>query len=80
MFQCRAKEAFGSSAIPSASYEDVDHVSVLIDCAPQVVALATNLDEELVDEPDVTEPTLLSSNRSSVSGTELQAPVSNCLA
>ena len=79
MLQCFAKEAFGRSTIASPSDEDVDHVSILINCTPQVTTLTSDGDEELVDKPDVTEPPLFSSNRSSVSRTEFQTPVPNRL-
>ncbi len=40
MFQDPTKEAFSSVSISSASHKDIDYVPILIDCSPQVVALA----------------------------------------
>ena len=52
------EESLGSSGVSSTLDQDVDHVAVLINGAPQVVSLALDADEDLVQEPDVSESTL----------------------
>ena len=74
-----AEEAFGGFAISPARHQNVDHVSILIHRSPQIVSLALDRDEELVNVPDVPESALFSSNCSSVSRTEFQTPVPNRL-
>ena len=59
MFQHLTKEAFGGSTISTARDEDVDHISILIDCSPQVIALASDRDEKFVNVPDVAQSSLL---------------------
>ncbi len=41
MFQHLTKEALSGFPISSASHKDIDHVPILIDCSPQVVALGS---------------------------------------
>lgn len=59
MFQGPPKETFGSLTISPASHENVDHVSVLVNGSPQIVTAASDLDEELISEPDIAQATLL---------------------
>ena len=60
--------------------EDVNHVAVLVHSPPQIVALALNLHEKLIQVPGVAEATLSPLQLSSVLGTELLAPLTNGLA
>ena len=79
MLQSSTKEALGRSTIAPLGNQNIDHISILVDSAPQVETLSADLDEEFVDMPDVTESTLFSSKTSSVLGTELQTPVADRL-
>jgi len=38
--------------------QDIDQVAVLVDGPPQVVAFASDLHEDLVQVPDIAQPTL----------------------
>ncbi len=58
MFQGPAKEAFSGSTISTLGDQNIDHVSILIDCSPQIAALTTDGDEEFIDVPDVAESAL----------------------
>ena len=78
MSQHLTKEAFSGFPISSASYKNIDYVSILIDCSPQVVALTLDGDEEFIDVPDVAEPPLPPPQISSIGRTEFSTPVSDC--
>lgn len=74
-FQQLAKEAFGCSPISSRLHEDVDHVAVLVDGAPQVLKLALDGDEDLVEIPDVTESAPLTPQAAGILAAKLPAPL-----
>ena len=38
--------------------QDIDHVSILIDCPPEIVPLPLDVHEELIQVPDVSQPPL----------------------
>ena len=63
-----AEEAFGGFSISPAHHQNIDHVSILIHRSPQIVSLALDRDEELVNVPDVTCSPLLSSQGAGVVG------------
>ncbi len=44
-FQQLAKKAFGCTPIPTGLDEDVDHITVLVDGAPEILTLALDVDE-----------------------------------
>ena len=48
--------------------KDVDNIAVLIYSAPQVVNLSTHPDQDLIDVPDVAQPTFTSFETSPVAG------------
>ena len=77
MFQDSTKEAFSGSTISTLGNQNIDHVPILIDCSPQVVALASDLYEQFIDVPDVAEPSLFSAQRSGVGRSEFLTPVSD---
>ena len=79
MPQHLAKKAFGGFAISPACHQNIDHVSILIHRSPQIVSLALDRDEELVNVPDVACSPLLSSQRAGVVGSKLLAPSPNRL-
>ena len=79
MFQHLTKESRSRSTISALGNQNVDHVSILIDGAPQKEVLTSDSDEEFIDVPDVTEPSLLPPQISSIGRTELQTPIPNCL-
>jgi hypothetical protein len=53
--------------------EDLDHVPILVDGPPQIVALAPDLHEDLVEVPDISEPSLATLEIACVFGSELPA-------
>ena len=77
MFQYFTKEAFSGSTVSSLRYQNIDDVPMLIDCPPQVVALAPDRYEQLIDVPDVPVPSLFATKRSGIGGSKLDAPASN---
>ena len=54
MFQHLTKESRSRSTISALGNQNVDHVSILIDGAPQKEVLTSDSDEEFIDVPDVT--------------------------
>ena len=75
MFQCPTKEAFSGSKISPLGDQNIDHVPILIDGAPQVVTLTLDGDEEFIDVPNVAESSLFSTKISGVAGAKLLTPV-----
>ena len=73
------EESLGSAGVSSTLDQDIDHVAVLINGAPQVVSLALDADEDLVQEPDVSESTLPPVKPPSVVQAELPTPESDRL-
>ena len=57
--------------------EDVDDVAILIDGTPEILPLALDRDEDLVQVPRVAETALSTLQAPSVLGTELDAPKSD---
>ena len=56
MFQGPTKEAFSGSTISTLGNQNIDHISILIDCPPKIEALILDGDEEFIDVPGVAEP------------------------
>ena len=76
-FQQLAKKAFGSPAVSTRLDEDVDDVAILIDCTPEILALASYGDEDLVQVPCVSQATLAALQSTSVFRPEFDAPKSD---
>jgi hypothetical protein len=57
--------------------ENVDHVAVLIDRAPQILLSAADPYEHLVEVPRISQAALATLGSARVSGSELQTPASN---
>ena len=79
MLQCLTKEAFGSMTISVLRYQNIDNISILIHCSPQIVTLASDGDKYFIDVPDVAEPSLFPAQRSSIGRSKFDAPVSDRL-
>ena len=73
------KESSRRTPVTTRLDEDVEHVTVLIDGAPEILPLTVDAHENFVQEPRIAEPALLSSERSRVLGTELSAPAADRL-
>jgi hypothetical protein len=74
MFQCHTKEALGGSTVSVLSDHNIDDISTLIYCPPQVVAYSLNRNEHFIDIPDVPKPTLFPAQRPSIDRSKLDAP------
>ena len=61
--------------VPAGLYENVDHIAVLIHCAPEILALPVDGNEDFVQEPRIAETTLTTFQTPGVLGTELSAPL-----
>jgi hypothetical protein len=59
--------------------ENVDHVTILVDSAPEIVPLAPDVYEQLVQMQDVSPSTLPTSQVASVVQSELLTPLPNRL-
>ena len=70
-----SKESFCGVLITMPLDQDIDHVAVLIHGAPQILLLAVDSNEDLVQVPVIAESTLSSLQFRSVARTELPAPL-----
>ena len=77
MLQCLTKEALSRSTVSALHDQNIDDIPILIHCPPQVVALAPDRNEYFINVPDVPEPSLLVTQRSSIGWFKLDAPASN---
>ena len=67
-------EAFGGFPIAARLDENIDHVTILVNGAPEKLSFASDRDEHLVQVPRIAEATLPTLQRSSVFRAELEAP------
>ncbi len=79
------EEPFGGFPITVRLDENIDHVTILINGAPEILAFALDRDEDLVQVPRITEATLPTLQATGVLRTKLEAPkpdrlVRNCYA
>ena len=78
-FQQLSEEAFSRTPIAARLEQDVDHVAVLVNGAPEIVLLTPNVHEEFIQVPRITQATLSPLEPTSILGTELPAPLSDGL-
>jgi hypothetical protein len=76
VFAQRAEESFGGHRISAGLDQNVEHVAVLVDRAPQVVLGAVDPDEHFVAVPFVTGPWPASAQPAGVGLPEFGAPAS----
>ena len=69
------EEALCCPLVAAFLHQDVKYVAVLIDRPPQVTTLAVDGDEDFVEEPRITGPSLTPSQGSSIGATELETPL-----
>jgi hypothetical protein len=74
-----AKEPLSGSAIATSLDQDIDHIAILIDGAPQILPPTGDLHEDLVKMPCVAEPRLPPASSGSVFRPELFTPAANGL-
>jgi hypothetical protein len=77
--QQSSKESFGSALIAMRLNQDVDHVALWIHGTPEILLLAVNSNENLVQVPHITETTLTALQLSGIVGTEFLTPQPNRL-
>ena len=78
-FQQLPKESDGCSPIPVRLHEDVQDVTVLVHCAPQILLATLDRDEHLVEMPGVSQPTAPAPQLPGVDRPEPLAPLPNRL-
>jgi len=66
------KESSCRTPVAARLYEDVDHVTVLVNRAPEILALAVDRDEDFVQKSHISESTLTSPQLPSVVRTKLR--------
>ena len=76
-FQQLTEEAFGGTPIAARLEQDVDHIAVLVDGAPEIMLLALDSQEEFIQVPRIAQPTLSPLEGTGVFGTELPTPLSD---
>lgn len=76
-FQQLPKEAFRRMAITPGLHEDVDHIAVVIDRAPEVLLAPSNGNEQLVKVPRVAEASLPTPQLARIGRPERAAPLAN---
>jgi hypothetical protein len=69
-----SEEALRRFGIPAALHQDVEHGTVLVDSAPEIVELAADAEEHLIEMPLVTRPRPPSAQSIRETLGELQAP------
>ena len=78
-FQESPKESPRRTPVLTRLYEKVDHVTVLIHRAPEILALPVDRHEDFVQKPGISEATLSSLQAPRVVGAERSAPLPNRL-
>ncbi len=78
-FQQLTEESFSRTPIAARLEQDVDHVAVLVDRTPEIVALALDAHEEFVQVPRIAQPTLSPLEPTSILRTEFQTPPPDAL-
>ncbi len=73
-FQQLAEEPLGRPGVSPLLDQDIDHIPILVDSTPKIVALPVDRDENLVQEPGVTQLAALASRPARVLGAELGTP------
>ena len=74
-----SKEALCGAPITTRLDEDVDHIAVLVDGTPEILTLALDADEELVQVPRIAQSPFSPPQCPRVLGADLSAPVANAL-
>ena len=75
--QLSPKEPCGRLAIPARLHEDIEDVTVLVHCAPEILAPALNGDEQLVEMPCVAQRASATSQAAGIVGPEGLAPLAD---
>jgi hypothetical protein len=74
-FQQVTKVAFSRPFVTVFLHADIQYITILINSAPKIMALATNRHRYLIEKPRVTGARLSASNFHSILVTELETPL-----
>ena len=72
-----SEEALCGASITTWLDEDVDHIAVLVDGTPEILTLALDVDEELVQVPRISQSPFSPLQRPGILGADLPAPVAD---
>ena len=78
-FQQLTEETFSCTPIATQLDEDVDHITVLVNGAPEIVSLTPNVHEEFIQVPRIAQATLSPIEGTGVRGAELSTPLPDAL-
>ena len=70
-----SEESPRRTPVPMRLDEDIDQITVLVHCTPEILTLTVGRDEDFVQKPRIAEATLTSLQPPSVVGAELRAPL-----
>ena len=79
VFQNFREERSRSLTVPRGLDQDVEHVSMSVDRAPQIFSGSTDVDEQFVEVPLVASRWLMSAQPAGVFGPETGVPGADCL-
>lgn len=68
------KKSLRSLSVSSGLQEYIDHIAILVNSSPQVVQLAINLHEDLINKESISVPLVFALQTPGVLGTKLVAP------
>jgi hypothetical protein len=71
------EEPLGRSAIPSGLEKYINYFAILVNSPPQIMLLAVDLDEDLIDKERITIAPVFSFQSTGVHSSELYAPQTN---
>jgi hypothetical protein len=77
VFQDPVKEAFGGFPVPLTCDQNIEDVTILIHCSPEIMPLAADRNKQFVHVPDVPESALSLPECAGICCSELLAPGSN---
>ena len=72
-----SEESPRRTPVPTRLDKDIDQITVLVHCTPEMLTLTVDRDEDFVQKPRIAEATLTSLQPPSVVGAELRAPLPN---
>jgi hypothetical protein len=76
-FEKLAEKSLGSMLVASALHKDIQHISVLIHCSPQLVSFATDREKHLIQMPLVATTRVTTSQFIGIGLPKLQTPLPN---
>jgi hypothetical protein len=77
MFQRLTKESFSGSSVSTLGNQNINHISILVNGTPKIVALTTDRDKHFINVPNVPEPSLFPAQRSSIGRSKFETLMTN---